>query len=259
MSGNQFKDKIKELNNNEKDIINNTDSKRKIKIKIEEIKTKLEVNKDININNGSLKKDNKINNEINKDIKYEEGSNRNNYNINDENKENQNELYQTISSASNYNSSSISKGYVKIKNDVISNKETFPLKIMKYLCYIFAVISIILMICELFQQKAAFNRLNYFLIQHLYFNETKINIGILYSLGVNIRWLSHSLYKDSISHINEEWKEYYKILLERCVSKMDSLKNTVSSEIKEFDEIIKKKYNVEIFFYNLEKKILNLI
>jgi len=50
--------------------------------------------------------------------------------------------------------------------------------------------------------------------QDLYFAETKINVAGLYTIGVNIRWLSHSLFKDSKSHLNQKWSEFIRNLLE---------------------------------------------
>jgi len=171
-----------------------------------------------------------------------------------ENKEKQKEFNDTNSLFSiNNKSNFISKEYNKIKIDIINNEETFPLKMMKYLCYIFAVVTIILMTIEFFQQKSAFERLAYLLNQNLYFAETKINVAGLYTIGVNIRWLSHSLFKDSNTHLNQKWSEFLRNLLEKNLAIMEELKTTVSSTDEEFREIINNYYEFEVYFYKLDE------
>ena len=185
------------------------ESVKKIKIIMDEKKSKNEVNKNAqNEDNTNGSKNNKaIMNEQNQNQNHQEvtDSNKNNDNMAMENKEKQKEFNDVNSLFSSNNISRfISKEYNKIKIDIINNKETFPLKVMKYLCYIFAMVTIVLMIIEFLQQKSAFKRLAYMLDQNLYFGEAKMNVAGLYTIGVNIRWLSHSLFKNSISHINSK-------------------------------------------------------
>ena len=231
------------------------ESPKKIKKIMDEKNSKNEVNKNTkNENNINGSKNNKvIMNEQNQNKNHQEDSdsNKNNDNMAMENKEKQKEF--TDTNSSNNKSSFISKEYNKIKIDIINNKETFPLKMMKYLCFIFAIVTIVLMIIEFLQQKSAFNRLAYMLDQNLYFDETKINVAGLYTIGVNMRWLSHSLFKNSISHINQNWGEFLENLLETNLAVMKELKNTVSSTIEEFNEIINEQYEVKIYYYQLDE------
>jgi len=232
------------------------ESTKKIKIIMDEKKSNNVGNK--NAKNEDNTKNNKaIMNEQNQNQNQEvSDSNKNNDNMAMENKEKQKEFNDTNSLFSSNNKSSfISKEYNKIKIDIINNKETFPLKMMKYLCYIFAIVTIVLMIIEFLQQKAAFNRLKYMLDQNLYFGETKINAAGLYTIGVNIRWLSHSLFKNSISLINNKWEEFLENLLETNLSVMEVLKTTVSSTIEEYKDIINEQYEVGIYYYQLDEPI----
>ena len=234
------------------------ESEKKIKIIMDEKKSKNEVNKNAkNENNTNGSKNNKtIKNEQNQNQNHQEvsDSNKNNDNMAKENKEKQNEFNDTSSLFSiNNKSSFISKEYNKIKIEIINNKETFPLKMMKYLCYIFAVVTIALMIIEFLQQKSAFNRLAYLLSQNLYFDEAKINIAVLYSIGVNIRWLSHSLFRNSISHFNSNWGEFLDKELEDNLAITEVLKTTIASTIEELNEVINDKYEVEIYYYQTDE------
>ena len=177
MSGNEFCSKIEKLNtNSQNDKKNNTElkrsnsnkskeskNKRKIKLKIEEINSKNKVSKNANNDNNIIGINN---NEKNYD-ENQESSNKNIDNIDEEQNDNQNILFQyNPIQSNNYISNNNLKEFNKIKNEIINKKETLPLKIMKYLCYIFAVVTIILMIIEFLQQKASFNRLAFFLSEH---------------------------------------------------------------------------------------------
>jgi len=219
-----------------------------IKMFVNEKESQSEINND--------KDNNAINNKEKMDNESKAASVQKIENENEPNKEKKsglNDLNSLATKNINNKSNLILKKYNKVKIEIIKNKETFPLKMMKYLCYIFAVVTIILMINEFFQQKAAFNRLNSQLSQYLYFEEIKINLAILYSICVHVRWLSHSLYMNSKSHFKEEWNNFYEELLERNVYIMDLLKTGISSDIEEFQKIIKKQYEVKIYFYKYEE------
>ena len=238
------------------------ESNKKIKIFMDEMNSKVGDNKNVkNEDNINGSKNNKaIINEQNQNQNRQEASdsNKNNDNMAMENKEKQKEFNDTNSLFSSNNKSRfISKDYNKIKIDIINNKDTFPLKMMKYLCYIFAVVTIVLMIIEFLQQKSAFNRLAYLLSQNLYFGETKINVAGLYTIGVNIRWLSHSLFKNSKSHFNNNWEEFLENLLESNLAIMEQLKSTISSNVEEFDEVINDHYEFEVYYYLLDEPIKN--
>ena len=82
----------------------------------------------------------------------------------------------------------------KIKMKIINDKKIFPMKIMKSLLYIFPIIIIYFMLQHYMIKKLTFNELSIFLEQNLFFNQTKNTIAILYTLVINIKWVSHSLY-----------------------------------------------------------------
>ena len=219
-----------------------------IKMIIDGKESHTEINSDDNDNSP-------ISNKENMDKGDKVSSNQKNGNENELIKEKKSGLNNLNSLTSNNNNRSILalREYNKIKIDIIKNKETFPLKMMKYLCYIFAVMTIILMLNEFSQIKSVFSRLNYLLGQYLYFEETKINMAILYSICVHIRWLSHALYMNGISQFKKEWNKYYEDLLASNIEIMDYLKNNINSDIEELQNIIKKEHEVEIYFYQYEQ------
>ena len=121
---------------------------------------------------------------------------------------------------------------------------------MKYLSYAFILITLALIIVEVYQQREAFQRLAKYLEQHLLLNKIQINSAILYSVSVNIRWLSHSLYMNSLSHFNEEWSSFFKNLLEQNMVIMEDLKD-IASQIE--DESMNEKFMIEIYVYKFEE------
>ena len=183
------------------------------------------------------------------------GSNQKNGNENEPIKEKKSGLndLSSLASKTNNRSNLVLKEYNKIKIDIIKNKETFPLKMMKYLCYIFGVVTIILMCIEFSQQQTVFTKLNYLLGQYVFFEQSKLNIAILYSICVHIRWLSHSLYMNSKSQFNGEWNDFYEELLNTNLETMVYLKNNINSDIEELQNIIYKEHEVKIYFYQNDK------
>ena len=249
---------LKDKNKNRKSIFKvGVESKKKIKINVEEKNIK-QVDKNNNsLENSNLSRHSKNENEIiNKENIDNENKDKTNKNIEDKNKVKQNGLIY-FNKFETYNSrESISlRGCEKIKNFVINKKETFPLKIMKSLCYIFSIINIILMVLYLLQQINSFSRLSKFLKNHLFINKVKVYTASLYCICVNIRWLSHSLYRNSKPHINEEWSTFYENLLEENIQRIEDLRDYIPELEKYYDEILNKNNAISIYVYKAEKPI----
>ena len=124
---------------------------------------------------------------------------------------------------------------------------------MKILCYIFGVISIILMLIDVFIHIASLNQLKEFLDHHSIFNRIKINSAVLYSISVNIRWLSHSLYMNSESHLHEDWSEFYKNLLQESLYLMQQLKETITLIDDSVSDEFNQEYEVNLYIYKFEE------
>ena len=240
----------KKINLNKKEVETNNEKK-----------NNLEVNKNqynLDDNNKTLNKDSKfisqLNKKENKDKEKQDKVNKYIENFKKENKEKQNKstLINSIFPSKNNYSNKFFKEFNKIKYYIINGKQTLVIKKMLYLCYIFTVIIIFLIIIEFNRQRAAFIRITNYLKNHLYFNEIKINIGILYTICVNIRWLSHSLYSNGLSFINEEWSIFHKNLLEENIKVMEIIKNNISSD-EQLQDIIKEKYEIDLYFYKYEE------
>ena len=157
----------------------------------------------------------------------------------------------------------------EIKNEIINGKEIYPLKILFNLSFFFLVLSKILMFFDFFQNRAAFIKLNNFLNDNLYFNNTKIISAATYLNGVNLRWLSHSLYLNSTSCIFGDFVQFYKDLLMQNIDFLDNQKNKMANLGEYFQEKIFYKHkigmnvymfkNPEIYNFNLDNIITFLI
>ena len=82
---------------------------------------------------------------------------------------------------------------------------------MKYMKYIFSLVTLLFMVLEIYKQKNSFVTLSNFLLDNLFFNETKIAVATLYSISVNIRWLSHSIFINNESSLHGDWVNFYEI------------------------------------------------
>ena len=257
-NGNEILDIFLDLK--EKNKINNKNSKesqKQIKINFEEKNEKIgEKQKDNEISNES--KHSKNSNEINKnDIGNEnkDKSNRDIDKINNKTKEIQNKLNYINSFSYNNTQKNISlRGCNKIRNNIIKRKESIPYKMMKLICFIFGIFIFALMVVDIFEQTAAFNNLSKFLDNHLIFNKIKINSAVLYAISVNIRWLSHSLYMNSLSHLNMEWSTFFENLLEESINLMEILKDFSIFKDDNYENLINKEYELNLYVYKFEEK-----
>ena len=151
---------------------------------------------------------------------------------------------------------SISKNNIifnKIKNNIIYKKEIFQITIMKYLYFIFGIIMVINIILDFLIQITSFRKLNIFLEDNLFFNRTKIILGVLYSLIINIRWYSHSLYINNYNSMASSWSAFYKFGIIENIESLSFQKNQSHYLSNEFKDILKRKFYVELYIYKYNK------
>ena len=204
-------------------------------------------NKSNNIEKSTLTKNSNNSQENKKPSEMKKESNEDN---------DKNNILNQINSISSYNSqTNISmSGFNKIKKDVINKKEILPIKIMKYLCFVFGVLTISFMIFDLMQQIESYNKLTSFLRDNLFFNKTKIIVASLYTISVNIRWMSHSLFANSTSCLSGNWAQFYEKLLRENLNLLDNQKNESSYLGTDFEQILYKKHTIELSVHRFEEK-----
>ena len=114
------------------------------------------------------------------------------------------------------------------------------------------------MIYEFSRNKSSFKQLNTFLNDNIFFNNTKIISASLSINGINIRWLSFSLYLNSTACISGDFVSFYKDLLIQNIDFLESLKNELSTLGEHFQKIIFEKHPIEMNIYrSFEPDIYN--
>ena len=225
------------------------DSKKRIKVISSEKKPILTLNNKANkIENSKISKNTHLKNNKNQnEIKEDEDSDGN---INIDKKKNQYKSLSLYNSKSNIAMS----GFNKIKNDIINKKEIMPLKLMKYLCYLFCLMTIIFMVWDLLKKINSFYLLSNFLIDNVFFNKTKVAVASLYIISVNIRWLSHSIFENSTSCLHGNWIEFYQTLLKESLKYIEIQKNNSHYLDDDFYESLNKKSPIELEVHRIPEK-----
>ena len=233
------------------------DSKKKIIIKINEKKSQKEVNNNINNNeNSDVSINGKIDNDaVNKDKKNEGNKNKEQSKNNDNNLNKEKKHLKHINTIEELGAQSNNNinAFNKLKNDIINKRESYPIKLMFLLCFIFVIMTVILMVIDLLEQKSSFNKLSKFLEDNLFFNNTKVISAVLYIIGVNIRWASHSLYKDSVSCIKGDFFEFYRNQLSDIVDFLEVQKNASLYLDDDYKEIFYDKKKIGLYVYKFDE------
>ena len=188
-------------------------------------------NKDLNENNNIIQnnEENKTNN--NKEIELEKK-----FNIN---------ISRTFTSISN----NIDLKFNNIKNNIINKKENFPIKIMFYLCIIFGLSTIFFLLFHENLVENSFQKLSNFLDQNIFFNMTKMGVAIIYITSINIKWQLHFCTFNTfynITLLNEEK------LIEN-IAYLQWIKNFTNNLDIEFDEVVRKKYDIGLHIFRKEE------
>ena len=137
--------------------------------------------------------------------------------------------------------------FSNIKLGIINKKETFPIKIMFYLGFIFIVITISFIIRHERVIENSFEKLSTFLDENIFFNMTKMGVSVLYITTTNIKWQLHSCKLDTsfnITSINEQ-------ILLIDVAYLKWIKNFTNNLVEEFYGIVNKKFDIKMKVFNL--------
>jgi hypothetical protein len=110
------------------------------------------------------------------------------------------------------------------------------------------------MIFDLMQQIKSYNRLSSFLKDNLFFNKTKIVVASLYTISVNIRYMSHSFFANSTSCLSGDWVEFYKKLLKENLRFLENQKNESSYLGSDLEQALYRKHTIELAVHRFEEK-----
>ena len=143
-------------------------------------------------------------------------------------------------------------GINKIKMKIINKTKIFPMKIMKLMLYIFLITQIYFMLIHYMIKRHSFHQLSIFLEKNLFFSQTKIIIAILYSLFLNVKWISHSLYIKEPKCPSYNCSRFYQVGILENINLLKSQRKNITDLDENFKDFLNKKYsvNLDIFQFN---------
>ena len=137
----------------------------------------------------------------------------------------------------------------KIKMKIIKKEKIFPMKIMKLMLYIFLITQIYFMIIHYMIKKNSFQQLSIFLEQNLFFSQTRNIIAILYSLFLNVKWISHSLYIKEPKCPSFNCSRFYQVGILENIDLLKLQRKNISDLDKNFKYFLSQKYSVNLDIY----------
>ena len=211
-------------------------------IKIDNIIEKSSVNYINNTENKTLSE--KGSHEGQNIIKSQTNSNKNKINIIEHNKIKLSQI--------NFQPNSFMLGINQIKLKIINETKIFPMKMMKLMLYIFSILILFFMILQYIVKKNAYNQLSIFLEQNLFFNQTKNIIAILYTLVINVKWISHSLYIKESKCPNYNCSRFYQAGILENINILKSHRENFTKLDENFKDILNQKFLIkfDIYKYN---------
>ena len=199
-------------------------------------------------------------NKIEEKVKNEDGENNKNKEIN------QNQVEQgkngqkdkLISKVNNINKSPFEyqahggdSRFNKLKLEIINKKQIIPIKIMHYLCCIFAIVTIILIIYNQALIKEYFEHITLFSKENLLFNMTKINIGVLYFQVSDVKLQFHKFFSNNKIH---NFTALYSKLISENIDYLIKIKDIFTDIGPEFQDLVNQKYDFKLSVYGESKK-----
>ena len=222
-----------------------------------------ESNKNLNINYKHYTKESKkaikLKVPINKQMKNanyrndKKGENNpiDNTNNKENNKEKENNLYGNKITKVNSIREQInidSAGFNKLKNGIISKKDSIQIIFMKYVSFIFVVITVILVIYDYSSSNKLYSDLVQYLKENLHFTHSKIITSCIYITAINIKWVKYKyIEEDSCPHT---CTTFYIKILEKCINNLKNGKDSFCTFDIDFQDIILKRRKLDLTVYN---------
>ena len=138
----------------------------------------------------------------------------------------------------------------KLKNGIIANRETSTVRLMKYLSFLYGVVTIAFIVYDSIRNKNNLNEMGEYLKENLYFNHSKIAVASLYFAGLNLKWLKDKHIMNT-SCPNENCQVFYMELLVEAINDIKTQKENFTSFYEDFRDILKEEQIMELVLYNL--------
>ena len=237
-------------NNNNDKIFN--DNKKFIKLKgigfDSELNTLLKPENVLN-NNGNLNLNQNLN-----DIK---NNNNNNINIDiNNNNKTPNKEIDVTSSVSNSNNVD-SASFNRLKNSILEGKEVTYIKIMRYLGFLYGIVTLLFIYLSFYSSKSSLNILYDYLNENLLFNRSKIATSCIYTNSMNLLLSKFKIYPENICYIKENCSDFFIDRFSECIEYLEHIKENTTYYSYDFLKILRKNVLVEISIYYPQDKNVN--
>ena len=195
------------------------------------------------------------NNEINNDelLKKEEELIEDDLNVNINKKKSIKEVKSAAPSSILTKASMETAVFNKLKAGIIENRETSTVRLMKYLTFLYGLVTIAFIVYDSIRNKNNLNDMGEYLKENLYFNHSKIAVASLYFAGLNLKWLKDNHINNS-SCPNDNCQLFYTELLVEAIDDIKTQKENFTSFYEDFRDILKQEQIMELVLYNLEYK-----
>jgi len=204
-------------------------------------------NKKIIINNINLDKKNI------ESLKDNENDVENEKNEGKEIKDNDEEKIMDKNNNSNSQEKLANCGIDKLKMNIVNRRDSIQIRMMKYLCLFFWISTLFFFIYDEIITKNIFHKLSNFLLQNIHFNITKMNVAVIYITTTNIKWQTHLCNFTSSSSFINKTQLFQKLIIE-TIDYLLIGKNETNYFYEEYNEILEKKYDIELRVYGSEEK-----
>ena len=192
-------------------------------------------------------------NEKNKhrEINLIENENKNNINNSNNNNKTRNINFSKPSNPSSIltQSSAESPEFNKLKNEIINKNDSFYVKLMKYLYYIFIIFNILLIAYDYFKSKKIINAMIEYLRENLFFTHTKISAVCVYNSAFNLILIKEKYIKDN-SCIDNPCHKIYANMLLKCLREIKNEKNNISYYYSDFQHFFNQKFKTDLYVIN---------
>ena len=200
-------------------------------------------------------KDDNIDKEENQNIEGEEQNNENNLieedlNVNVNKEKSIKEVKSAAPSSILTKASMETAVFNKLKSGIIANRETSTVRLMRYLTFIYGLVTIAFIVYDSIRNKNNLNEMGEYLKENLYFNHSKIAVASLYFAGLNLKWLKDKHIVNS-SCPNENCQVFYMELLVEAIDDIKTQKENFTSFYEDFRDILKEEQVMELVLYNL--------
>ena len=137
----------------------------------------------------------------------------------------------------------------KIKMHILKKNDSSYVKKMRYLCYIFIPVNIILIVIDFFYSVQLVDKVIEFLKENKIFIDVRISLACIYSSTLNLKMLKEG-YIDNNVCPNKNCSSFYIDILKNSVLEIRNQKPNIYLYYKNFQKIFDQEINIDLHFDN---------